>query len=229
MSEFNCFLGPDADHINGARQRHLGSFQLPIANKRVLEVGAGIGLHTPFFLNQGCEVVITDGFPNNVGEAKRRHPSLTTLVLDLEKDDSLAHLGTFDIVYCYGLLYHLRNAESALARLSEICTGQIFVETICSLAKDDSIQIVNDGAGNNQSIIGLGCRPSRHWVLNKLRQYYGHSYISKTQPDHYDFPNNWDVAHYPYNTRAIFVGSKTPINNPLLLDEPLMVQETFKG
>ena len=28
---------------------------------RVLEVGAGIGLHTPFFLERGCEVTVTDG------------------------------------------------------------------------------------------------------------------------------------------------------------------------
>lgn len=229
MSEFNCFLGPSADHINGARQNHLASFGIPLDNKKVLEVGAGIGLHTPFFLQRGCTVVITDGFPNNVAEIKRRHPALQSMVLDLEKDEPLNHLGSFDIVYCYGLLYHLKNAETAIARLAEICTGQILLETICSLAKDDSIDVVKDGSGNNQSIIGVGCRPSRRWVLNRLTKYFGHAYISKTQPDHHDFPTNWDVTHYQHNSRAIFVGSKYPIASTELLTEPLSKQETYKG
>ena len=58
---FAVFLAPTALAINQARQSHLASLGLDLANKRVLEVGAGIGLHTPFFRERGCEVTVTDG------------------------------------------------------------------------------------------------------------------------------------------------------------------------
>ena len=110
-SPFDVFLTPSALAINLARQRHLASLGLNISGKRVLEVGAGIGLHTPFYLERGCNVVVTDGRNENVQEAHRRLPGVETDELDLETGESLLRLGRFDIVYCYGLLYHLGNPE----------------------------------------------------------------------------------------------------------------------
>jgi len=104
---FAVFLTPEANAINIMRQAHLASLGLDLACKQVLEVGAGIGLHTPFFLERGCEVLVTDGNAENVGEIRRRLPNVPSTLLDLEQDGALDHLGTFDIVYCYGLLYHL--------------------------------------------------------------------------------------------------------------------------
>src|SRR5207344_1132901 len=60
-SPFSVFLAPGAEAINRARQQHLASLGLDLAGKNVLEVGAGIGLHTPFFLERGCDVTVTDG------------------------------------------------------------------------------------------------------------------------------------------------------------------------
>jgi len=36
--------------------------------------------------------------------------------------------GRFDVVYCYGLLYHLGNPERALARLAEVCDGMLLLD-----------------------------------------------------------------------------------------------------
>jgi hypothetical protein len=44
MSQFDCFLRPNALAINQARQDHLASLGFPLAPGSVLEVGAGIGL-----------------------------------------------------------------------------------------------------------------------------------------------------------------------------------------
>jgi hypothetical protein len=225
MSEFNCFTEPNALKINYARQVHLASLNLDIAGKRVLEVGAGIGLHTPFFLRRNCDVTITDGLVNNVAEIKRRHPTLNSFVLDLEQDTSLEQLGFFDIIYCYGLLYHLRNAESALKRMSEI-SNLLLLETVVSASKEDDISFLGDHGGNNGSIAGNACRPSRLWVLNQLKKNYGHGYITTTQPNYPDFCLDWEnVTHSP--VRSIFVGSKTAIDNPLLLTTVPMVQPVY--
>jgi tRNA (mo5U34)-methyltransferase len=38
-------------------------------------------------------------------------------------------LGRFDVVFCFGTLYHLRHPLLALDRLSAVCDGEIFVES----------------------------------------------------------------------------------------------------
>ena len=55
-ADFSVFLEPEAPRINHARQDHLAALGLDLQAKRVLEVGAGIGLHTEFFEKRGCEV-----------------------------------------------------------------------------------------------------------------------------------------------------------------------------
>ena len=108
-SPFSVFLAPYAHAINHARQSHLGSLGLDLKGKKVLEVGAGIGLHTPFFLERGCDVTVTDGRAENVAEIARRLPGVKTAVVDLERDEPIV-LGRFDVIYCYGLLYQDRKS-----------------------------------------------------------------------------------------------------------------------
>lgn len=218
-SPYHVFLMPNALAINKARQEHLASLGLDIAGKRVLEVGGGIGLHTSFFLERGCTVVVTDGNPENVEEIRRRHPSLTSQVLDMEAEESIAHLGSFDLVYCYGLLYHLANVERAIERLAEVCTGQVLLETCVSPGNFDEILFLRDFVSNNQAVSGIGCRPTRLWVMNRLRKHFGYAYITTTQPDHMDFPSNWDCPNTNLLYRSVFVGSKVPLKNPMLTEE----------
>lgn len=45
---------------NARRQEHLATLGLDLGNKSVLEVGAGIGDHTQFFLDRGCKVLCTE-------------------------------------------------------------------------------------------------------------------------------------------------------------------------
>jgi SAM-dependent methyltransferase len=207
----NVFLTAQALAINRARQEHLASLGLDLKGKRVLEVGAGIGLHTPFFLERGCDVVITDANPENVAEIRRRHPGRHVEQADLDGADDLRRLGTCDVVYCYGLLYHLENPERAIQRMAEVCTGQLLLETCVSLGSHPEVVFLRDTSGNNQATTGIGCRPTRLWVMEKLRRYFGHAYLSRTQPDHEDFPIAWDLPETRLLYRAVFVGSKSPL------------------
>lgn len=217
-SPYDVFLTPNALDINKARQEHLGSLGLDITGKRVLEVGGGVGLHTPFFLERECAVVLTDGSPENVDEIKRRHPELASQVLDMEASEPISGLGKFDVVYCYGLLYHLKNVERAIERLAEICTGQILLETCVSMGSHDEILFLKDFISNNQAVSGVGCRPTRLWVMNRLRKHFGYAYITKTQPDHTDFPSDWDCPDTNLLYRSIFIGSKVPLENHELIE-----------
>lgn len=225
---FEVFLAPAAHAINRARQAHLGGLGLDLANKRVLEVGAGIGLHTPFFLERGCEVTVTDGRAENVAEIGRRLPSVRSAVVDLELDRPI-ELGRFDLVYCYGLLYHLANPERALGRLADACGGQLLLETAVSPSTHDELLLVRDPDAFNQAVSGIGCRPTRLWVLNRLKSLLGWGYIPRTQPDHVDFPTDW--IHTPIQTmhRSIFIGSRIPLSLPTLADSVPATQDAHRG
>ncbi len=221
---FDCFTTSDALHINQARLDHLASLGLDLASKRVLEVGAGIGLHTPFFLARGCTVVVTDGNPENVIEARRRLPLVDVRVLDLEQTLGLEGFGRFDLVYCYGLLYHLRSPDETLRRFASVCDGQILLETCVALGEHSELHLIRDFTGNNQAIFGIGCRPTRAWVMDALRRHFGHAYLTRTQPDHPDFQTDWALVDTRLAYRAVFVGSKTALNLSSLTERVPQVQ-----
>jgi SAM-dependent methyltransferase len=209
------FLDSDALAINKARMDHLASLDLPIKGKSVLEVGAGIGLLTGFFLDRGCTVLSTDARPENVAEIQRRNPARQVATLDLERPDDVRGLGNFDIVFCYGTLYHLAAPEPALEALGKV-SDLILLETCLSPGDDEAAPHVGEEHTMNQAFSGVGSRPTRSWVVNRLRKFWGHGYISVTQPAHPDFPMDWTVPAVGPNTRAIFVGSRAELANPQL-------------
>ncbi len=209
------FEEPSALEINKARLDHLASLGLPIEGKSVLEVGAGIGLLTGFFEERGCDVLSTDARAENVAESRKRRPGRRVAVLDLEHPGDVEKLGHFDIVFCYGTLYHLSEPEPALEALSRV-SDMILLETCVSRGDEESLPRVEEPQFMNQAHSGVGSRPTRAWVLARLRRFWGHGYISVTQPAHPDFPVDWTAPSQRENSRAIFVGSKKPLDNPRL-------------
>jgi SAM-dependent methyltransferase len=218
-SPFDVFTKPDALAINRARQDHLATLGLDLVGKNVLEVGAGIGLHSQFFLERNCAVTITDGDPRNVAEIRRRFPDLDVRVLDLDRPIDPGGLCHFDIVYCYGTLYHLQHPDEALARLACVCRGQILLETIVSPGAHAELHLVTEPPSRDQAVGGIGCRPTRLWVFEALKRHFGHAYVSTTQPDHPDFETDWALTRSFGNMRAIFVGSQAALCLPTLTAE----------
>ena len=191
-------------------------------------MGAGVGLHTPFFLDRGCQVLVTDGNPENVDEIRRRVPNVQSALLDLEQDGAIDYLGAFDIVYCYGLLYHLRNPEAAVAKLAAVCRGQLLLETVVGLGRYPEVQLIRDFVSNNQAVSGIGCRPTRPWIMQTLTRYFGYAYVTRTQPDYPDFTPDWIIPETRLIYRGVFVGSKYPLASPELLSELSEQQPVFK-
>jgi tRNA (mo5U34)-methyltransferase len=118
-----------------------------LTGKRVLDVGAWDGYWSFEALKRGArEVVAIDDFSDYMGLLKPEdRKAWQTFDLCREAFDfpeercrriemtvydvSPSHLGTFDVVFFFGALYHLRHPLLALDRLAAICTGQIFVES----------------------------------------------------------------------------------------------------
>jgi hypothetical protein len=225
-SDISCFLGRDKDAVRLARQQHLAGLGLDLHNKHVLEIGAGIGLHTPFFLSRGCDVLVTDARIDNVEEARRRLPGTEVQQLDISNTADISHLGRFDLIYCYGLLNHVGNPDQVLARMASVCDDKILLEACVYIDPDMTFNVVSEIGGNNCSATGLGCRPSRTWIFNQLNELWGHGYISITQPSLHDVMD-WQIPphlfewHNPQGMiRTIFVGSKKPLSLPTLTTVP---------
>lgn len=114
-----------------------------LTDKRVLDVGAWDGFWTFEALKRGArEVVAIDDF-QHVHASSRSNWGTFDLCrevlgyspqacqrLELSVYDvSEARLGRFDIIFFFGVLYHLRYPLLALDRLSAICDQQIYVES----------------------------------------------------------------------------------------------------
>lgn len=222
VTEFNSW---EYIRHNQRRQEHLASLGLDISGKSVLEVGAGIGDHTTFFLDRGCKVVTTEGRPENLEVLRRRFPNLEVHLLDMEKP-ALEFGRKFDIVYCYGLLYHLKDPVPAIAYMARQCGGMLLLETCVSYGNEPLINPIDEPAEYaSQAVSGKACRPTRPWVHAELKKHFKHVYMPLTQPNHEEFPIDWTRnSNAAPLTRAIFIGTDSLITNPLLVEEIPMQQ-----
>lgn len=214
VNVFESFGQPGAAVINEARLSHLASLGLDLSEKRVLEVGAGVGNLTGFWHRRGCDVVSTDGRAENVAEFRRRHPGWRVKQANLNVADSHASLGRFEIVFCYGTLYHLSHPTVALRSLAAMVTRLFLVESRVFCSDDGSPHKVREGQGIDQSIDNYGCRPARDWVRTELGRYMPFVYVPLTQPRYPEYPLIWPSKARA--CRAVFVASRQRLSNPLL-------------
>ena len=202
------------------RLEHLASLGLNIAGSSVLEVGAGIGGHTSFFMDRGCQVLSTEARPENLEVLRLRYPEIQVKRLDLDHPDpSLTE--TFDIVHCYGLLYHLKEPAAAIKYMSARCRQLLLLETCVSYGDDESVNLCPEPEETlSQSVHGIGCRPTRPWVFNQLKRHFEFVYMPVTQPNHAQFPVDWTSSKPGDDlVRSVFVASRQQLENPLLVTQ----------
>src|SRR5262245_9293378 len=99
----DSFASDDYQRHNKRRQEHLASLHLDLSGRSVLEIGAGPGDHTGFFLDRGCHVTSTDGRPECVEALKARFPKAKILQFDANAEPP-AEIQPHQIIYAYGLL-----------------------------------------------------------------------------------------------------------------------------
>jgi SAM-dependent methyltransferase len=210
--------------INSARIDHLAALDLDIEGARVLDVGCGVGHFSRFYVERGCTVVGVDGRPGNIEEMRRRYPDIEAHVLDVEKDP-LDALGQFDVVHCYGLLYHLESPIRGLRNMQSVCRRLLVLETIVCDNKQPLLILDDETKTVNQALDGLGSRPSPSFVTMALdRVGFRHVYAPAFPPDYPDFKFEWlDNLQWQrdgHNLRCVFVASREALGNDKLV--PLM-------
>ncbi len=220
-SPMEVFGSARFQRINQKRLEHLASLGLEFAGLRVLEVGAGIGDHTKFFLDRGCQVVSTDARPEHLKVLRSRYSNIKVGHLDLDHPLAPANIEeTFDIVYCYGLLYHLKKPAEAIEFMSRLWRQVLLIETCVAFGDGESLHLAKQSPDySSASVSGDSCLPTRKWVYKRLRQHFEFVYMPTTQPDHEEFPIDWTSP--PAESaliRATFVASRAPLDNPQLIE-----------
>jgi hypothetical protein len=231
MIEFHDFHSNHYLRINQRRLEHLASLGLPLSGRTVLELGAGIGDLSTFFLDRDNEVTSVEArseniecMRTNIAAYYNSYPSRTpqrhrAVRLDLDKDDG-TFLGQFEIVHCYGILYHLRDPSRLIRLMDATCRRLCLVETCVSFGAHAAINPTPEEAAlASQAFDGVGCRPTRTWILDALKSAFRHVYIPTTQPNHEEFPIDWTrPGPSGLLARAVFVASREPLASPLLAD-----------
>lgn len=107
---------------------------------RVLDVGCAEGFFSFEAERRGAtEIVAIDPVPGMVKRLNICKDYLGSKVLGLTcraYDLDPRTFGTFDMVFFFGLLYHLRNPILALEKIQSVCSGTLLMQTH-SLSEDD--------------------------------------------------------------------------------------------
>ena len=205
--------------LNEARLKHLASLDLPIDGRRVIEVGAGVGHLTGFFIDRGCSVVVTEARSENVAELRRRLPTVDVREADVE--ESLQNLGRFDVVFCYGVLYHLESPLRALRNMADVCDDLLLIETIVCDSRSAVLRLEDETKSLNQALRGLAHRPSPAYLAIALNRVgFDYVYAATDPPDHPDYRFSWidnmDTARDGTLLRGVFIASRNPLQRPSL-------------
>jgi len=215
---------------NARRLEHLASLGITVSGMSVLEVGAGIGDHSHYYLDRECSITITEAREDNLSLLRERYPNQRIASLDMDNPKKVTNT-SFDIIHCYGLLYHLKNPKEALEFLGENTKSTLFLETCVSFGSDKQIHLTTENQDiPSQASSGMGCRPTRNWIFSELKKSFKYVYIPKTQPHHEEFPIDWNnqANHTASLQRAIFIASHKEIKNSMLSKKLLNVQKRQK-
>ena len=188
------FYMPHTRAVVEARLRHLEELNLPLSGLKTLEIAAGIGNLTGWFLEQGCDIFATEGRPTNAREHRLHYPQCQATVVDLDEPGSHDRFGLFELVVCYGILYHVRNPQQVLEDMSRVCSKLLLLETEVCADNDWGELILGEGNGDDQSLCGFSVRLGRGRIMEILRQSFPFVYLSITQPKHPWYPLHWPAS-----------------------------------
>lgn len=165
----------------------LAELKQPLGLKTALDVGCGLGYFSGLLCSLGLDVTGVDGRPENAEEAARRNPGVKFHTYNAE-DPSLRTLGKFDLVLCFGLLYHLENPLFAIRHLHAMTKKLLLVEGVIFPGDEPTMALIDEELHEDQGLNHLAFYPTEPCLVKMIyRSGMKHVYGLKTQPNHPDF------------------------------------------
>jgi tRNA (mo5U34)-methyltransferase len=173
-------------HVQRRFRRRLRLLQIPedLTGKSVLDIGAWDGYFSFELERRGAARVLAVDTWGGDGKA------LDCLLLAREQfksrieykrinadDLSPEEVGTFDLVFCAGVLYHLRHPLHTLERIRSVTKGMLIVETNSLIpAVHEHMPLISFFPGDDDPIIAShkefawreGAFPTQSWVAYAL-------------------------------------------------------------
>jgi SAM-dependent methyltransferase len=196
----------------GFLRRVIAAWKSELGLHTAFDLGCGIGHFSEMLRDLGLQVTAADARAENIAEARSRIPGVDFRVADAE-DPSLAALGSFDLVVCFGLLYHLENPLRAIRNLRSL-TGKLMLLESMSVEDDQPFfLLLDEPEGEDQSLRAVSCYPSEGAIIKMAyRAGFPHVYRFRDLPDHEDFRASVGRAR----ARTVIAASVKALDSPLV-------------
>ncbi len=173
-----------------------------------VDAGAGVGFFSQTLFDCGLHVCGFDGRTENVNEARRRFPHIPFECADVQ-DPAVLELGKFDLVLCFGLLYHLENPLLAIRNLRGLTEKCLLLESMCVPDEKPSMLLREEPREDDQSLTDVAYYPSEGSLIKMLyRAGFAFVYHVFPLPDHDDFRD----THEHRRKRTVLFASAVPID-----------------
>ena len=180
--------------------------------KTALDLGCGLGHFTSFLSEMGLDVLGVDGREENVLESRRRYPHLKFEVADAQ-DPRLSSLGQFDLVFCYGLLYHLENPFATVRSICKMARKLVTVEGVVYPSPEPVLVLLDENSAEDQGLNYVAYYPSEAALAKMLaKSGFPECYLPATTPDHAVYR----LGKGGYRQRTILFASPTALNSDSL-------------
>jgi len=204
------------DALNAARgetvTRMLPGLKQRLNLKTALDLGCGLGHYADILQQHGFEVLAVDGRAENVEEARRRFPHLRFQVADAQ-DPALSQLGKFDLVFCFGLLYHLENPFRVIRSIAELTSKLALMEGIVYPSPEPAMVLMDENTGVDQGLNFMAFYPSEPCLIKMLRRSgLTHCYNPESMPAHPEYHQGSNG----FRRRTVLAAAREPVDTPLL-------------
>jgi SAM-dependent methyltransferase len=158
-----------------------------------VDVGCGLGYFSGFLKSIGFDVTAVDGRQENVEEAQRRNPSVRVVHNNAE-DPDLKTLGTFDLVFCFGLLYHLENPLRTIRNLQAMTRRLLLVESVIFPGEEPVMALIDEEIHEDQGLNHIAFYPTEACLVKMLyRSGFSSVFRPVQEPQH---------SHYHFDDRS---------------------------
>jgi len=184
----------------------------PLGLKTAIDVGCGLGYFSGLLGSLDLRVTGVDGRQQNVEEAQRRFPRIAFQHCDAQ-DPALKALGQFDLVFCFGLLYHLENPLLTIRHLHAMAAKLLLVEAVIFPGEEPIMALVDEGTTEDQGLNHFAFYPTEACLIKMLyRSGFSNVYDLTSQPNHPEYHSGKNSRRI----RTILAASVEPLQSALL-------------
>lgn len=214
---FWLFDNPETRQLTEARMEFitplLRELRASCGIESALDAGCGLGDFSDFLWQFGIRSLHAfDGRPENVAEAQRRYPHIPFRVQDVEE---LSAAQQYDLVLCFGLLYHLENPFRAIRRLQAVTRKTLLIESMHVPGNSAKLELFEEWTDANQGLNHVAFYPTEA-CLSKMLHHSGFAFVYRFR----QLPINplyvATTERLPLRTMLLASRSELPFSNLVL-------------